>query len=188
MAMELDDPGCHHSVPADFRTRPIEGGRADRLLDLALARLKEAGLASVSAPRSAPIPPTSGRVRDLTRLDLITETVRVAPEEVTGTPPHLLDELADEDWGSATAGRSAARQDLRDEPGAAGVGVVDAGGRTGEDFELDAAAPASGWTPCSVMIAGLGDAVVQPVAHVPQLPHLPVEPVAFGREQLQQFR
>ncbi|WP_260475723.1 hypothetical protein [Streptomyces sp. WAC 06725] len=42
--MELDDPGCHHSVPADFGTRPTEDGRADRLLDLALARLKEAGL------------------------------------------------------------------------------------------------------------------------------------------------
>ncbi|UXY33139.1 transposase [Streptomyces sp. HUAS TT20] len=44
MAMELDDPGFHHSVLADFRGRLTEGKRADRLLDLALARLKEAGL------------------------------------------------------------------------------------------------------------------------------------------------
>ncbi|MFF7987714.1 transposase [Streptomyces sp. NPDC007901] len=44
MAMELDDPGFHHSVLADFRNRLAEGDRADRLLDLALARLKEAGL------------------------------------------------------------------------------------------------------------------------------------------------
>ncbi|MCX4515661.1 transposase [Streptomyces sp. NBC_01619] len=44
MAMELDDPGFHHSVLADFRDRLAEGDRADRLLDLALARLKEAGL------------------------------------------------------------------------------------------------------------------------------------------------
>ncbi|MFH8753722.1 hypothetical protein [Streptomyces rimosus] len=48
-AMELDDPGCHHSVPTDFRTRPTEnrpteGSRADRLLALALPRLKKAGL------------------------------------------------------------------------------------------------------------------------------------------------
>lgn len=40
MDMELDDPGFHHSVLADFRDRLAEGGRADRLLDLALARLK----------------------------------------------------------------------------------------------------------------------------------------------------
>ena len=40
MAMELDDPGFHHSVLADFRDRLAGDGRADRLLDLALARLK----------------------------------------------------------------------------------------------------------------------------------------------------
>ncbi|MFE4254783.1 transposase [Streptomyces sp. NPDC056910] len=44
MAMELDDPGFHHSVLADFRDRLAEGDRADRLLDLALGRLKEADL------------------------------------------------------------------------------------------------------------------------------------------------
>ncbi|MFE3638664.1 transposase [Streptomyces sp. NPDC059168] len=44
MAMELEDPGFHHNVLADFRDRLTEHGRADRLLDLALARLKEAGL------------------------------------------------------------------------------------------------------------------------------------------------
>ncbi|WP_307535311.1 hypothetical protein [Streptomyces sp. V3I8] len=42
--MEPADPGFHHSVPADFRDRLAEGDRADRLLDLASARLKEAGL------------------------------------------------------------------------------------------------------------------------------------------------
>ena len=39
-----DDPGFHHSVPADFRERCTGDGRADRLLDLLLARLKDAGL------------------------------------------------------------------------------------------------------------------------------------------------
>ncbi|MEU2599643.1 transposase [Streptomyces hirsutus] len=41
LAMELDDPGFHHSVLGDFRERLTRDGRADRLLDL--ARLKEAG-------------------------------------------------------------------------------------------------------------------------------------------------
>ncbi|WP_406385988.1 transposase [Streptomyces sp. NBC_01618] len=44
LAMELDDPGFHHSVLADFRERLAQDDRADRLLDLALARLKAAGL------------------------------------------------------------------------------------------------------------------------------------------------
>lgn len=38
-------------------------------------------------------------VRDLTRLELITEAVRAALEETANTFPHLLDGLTDEDWG-----------------------------------------------------------------------------------------
>jgi hypothetical protein len=44
LAMELDDPGFHHSVLSDFRDRIAAGGRADELLDLTLQRLKAAGL------------------------------------------------------------------------------------------------------------------------------------------------
>jgi hypothetical protein len=38
-------------------------------------------------------------VRDLTRLELITEAVRAVLEEVAGTAGHLLDDLVDEEWG-----------------------------------------------------------------------------------------
>ncbi|MGW0792338.1 hypothetical protein ACWD04_29965 [Streptomyces sp. NPDC002911] len=38
-------------------------------------------------------------VRDLTRLELITEPVRAALEEFGGTSPPLLDELVDGEWG-----------------------------------------------------------------------------------------
>ncbi|UKY48569.1 hypothetical protein [Streptomyces inhibens] len=38
-------------------------------------------------------------VRDLTRLELITEAVRAALEETAGTAPHLLVGLVDEEWG-----------------------------------------------------------------------------------------
>lgn len=38
-------------------------------------------------------------VRDLPRLEMATEAVRAALEEVVGTAPHLLDELVDEGWG-----------------------------------------------------------------------------------------
>ncbi|MFE2917368.1 transposase [Kitasatospora indigofera] len=34
LAMELDDPGFHHGVLADFRERLTRNDRADRLLDL----------------------------------------------------------------------------------------------------------------------------------------------------------
>jgi len=99
MAIELDDPGFHHSVLADFRDRLTEGDRADRLLDLAPARLKEAGLVRERTRQRTDSTHVLAAVRDLTRLELITEAVRAALEEVAGTFPHLLDELVDEGWG-----------------------------------------------------------------------------------------
>ncbi|MFD0078146.1 transposase [Streptomyces sp. NPDC127166] len=44
LAMNLDDPGLHHSVLTDFRDRPGRDDRADQLLSLALDRLREAGM------------------------------------------------------------------------------------------------------------------------------------------------
>ncbi|MBH1937179.1 transposase, partial [Streptomyces sp. AV19] len=99
MAMELDDPGFHHSVLGDFRDRLAEDGRADRLLDLALARLKEAGLVRERTTQRTDSTHVLAAVRDLTRLELVTEAVRAALEEVAGISPHLLDELVDEGWG-----------------------------------------------------------------------------------------
>ncbi|MER7468719.1 transposase, partial [Streptomyces sp. NPDC097981] len=99
MAMELDDPGFHHSVLADFRDRLTEDNRADRLLGLALARLKEAGLVRERTTQRTDSTHVLAAVRDLTRLEMVTEAVRAALEEVAGTAPHLLDELVDEDWG-----------------------------------------------------------------------------------------
>ncbi|WP_367139017.1 MULTISPECIES: IS1182 family transposase [Streptomyces] len=99
LAMELDDPGFHHSVLSDFRERLAEDNRADRLLDLALARLKEAGLVRERTTQRTDSTHVLAAVRDLTRLELITEAVRAALEEIAGTAPHLLDELVDEDWG-----------------------------------------------------------------------------------------
>lgn len=58
LALELDDPGFHHSVLGDFRDRLAEDDRADQLLDLALERLMAAGLVKARGA-SAPTPPTS---------------------------------------------------------------------------------------------------------------------------------
>lgn len=99
LAMELDDPGFHHSVLADFRERLTEDGRADRLLDLALARLKEAGLVRERTTQRTDSTHVLAAVRDLTRLELVTEAVRAALEELAGTAPHMLAGLVDEEWG-----------------------------------------------------------------------------------------
>ncbi|WP_280428668.1 IS1182 family transposase [Nocardia brasiliensis] len=99
LGLELDDPGFHHSVLCDFRDRLAEGDRADRLLDLALARLTEAGLVRERTTQRTDSTHVLAAVRDLTRLELITEAVRAALEELARTAPHMLAGLVDEEWG-----------------------------------------------------------------------------------------
>ncbi|MFJ5034978.1 transposase [Streptomyces sp. NPDC088560] len=99
LAMALDDPGFHHSVLADFRERLTRDGRADRLLDLVLARRKEAGLVRERTTQRTDSTHVLAAVRDLTRLEPVTEAVRAALEEAARTAGHLLVGPVDEDWG-----------------------------------------------------------------------------------------
>lgn len=99
LALELDDPGFHHSVLTDFRDRLAQGDRADRLLDLALGRLKQAGLVRERGTQRTDSTHVLAAVRDLTRLELIAEAIRAALEEIAGAAPHLLVGVVDEQWG-----------------------------------------------------------------------------------------
>jgi transposase len=99
LGLELDDPGFHFSVLGDFRERLLEEGRADRLLDLVLGRLKEAGLVRERTSQRTDSTHVLAAVRDLTRLELVTEAVRAALEELARTAGHALAGLVDDDWG-----------------------------------------------------------------------------------------
>jgi transposase len=99
LGLDLDDPGFHFSVLGDFRERLLEEGRADRLLDLALARLKAAGLVRERTAQRTDSTHVLAAVRDLTRLELVTETVRAALEELARTAGHALEGLIDDEWG-----------------------------------------------------------------------------------------
>ena len=88
----------HFSVLGDFRERLVDG-RADRLLDLALARLKEAGLVRERTAQRTDSTHVLAAVRDLTRLELVTEAVRAALEEVARTAGDALEGLIDDEWG-----------------------------------------------------------------------------------------
>jgi transposase len=100
LGLDLDDPGFHFSVLGDFRERLLEEeGRADRLLDLALARLKEAGLVRERTTQRTDSTHVLAAVRDLTRLELVTEAVRAALEEVARIAGHVLEGLVGDEWG-----------------------------------------------------------------------------------------
>jgi transposase len=99
LGLDLDDPGFHHSVLGDFRDRLLEDGRADRLPGLALARLKEAGLVRERTTWRTDSTHVLAAVRDLTRLELVTEAVRAALEGLARTAGHALEGLAGDEWG-----------------------------------------------------------------------------------------
>ncbi|WP_234392340.1 transposase [Streptomyces sp. WM6378] len=80
LAMELDDPGFHHSVLTDFRERLAEEGRADQLLSLALERIRAAGLVKERGRQRSDSTHVLAAVRDLTRIELVTEAMRAALE------------------------------------------------------------------------------------------------------------
>jgi transposase len=104
LGLELDDPGFHHSVLGDFRDRLLEDGRADRLLDMAMARLMEAGLVRERTTQRTDSTHVLAAVRDLTRLELVTETVRAVLEELARTAPEALAGLVDDGWGRRYGG------------------------------------------------------------------------------------
>jgi transposase len=149
LGLDLDDQGFHHSVLGDFRDRLLVDGRADRLLDLALARLKEAGLVRDRAAQRPDSTHVLAAVRDLTRLELITEAVRAALEELARTAGHALEGLVDDDWGRRYAARPAsARTPPGRRPGSTMPGRMPAGFSSTWPPATRACCSAPGWRPC----------------------------------------
>ncbi|MFF7139464.1 IS1182 family transposase [Streptomyces sp. NPDC008196] len=99
LGMELDDPGFHHSVLTDFRERLAEDGRADKLLDLVLEQIKVAGLVRERGRQRTDSTHILSAVRDLTRLEMVTEAMRAALEEIARQAPQELVGLVTDEWG-----------------------------------------------------------------------------------------
>jgi transposase len=91
LGLELDDPGFHHSVLTDFRSRLLEEGRADLLLDLALERIKEAGLIKERGKARTDSTYVLAHARDLTTLELVSGAIRASLEEPARQGSPILD-------------------------------------------------------------------------------------------------
>lgn len=103
LALELDDPGFHHSVLTDFRDRLCEDDRADQLLSLSLARMRAAGMVTERGRQRSDSTQVLVAARDLTRLELVLEAVRAALEETAQRAPEVLDGLVDAEWATRRA-------------------------------------------------------------------------------------
>lgn len=87
LGLALDDPGFDHSVLVEFRSRVVEGGLEQHLLDVLVAALVERGLVKAGGRQRTDSTHVVSAVRDLNRLELAGESVRAAAEAIAAVAP-----------------------------------------------------------------------------------------------------
>ena len=99
LGLELDDPGFDYSVLCEFRARLSEGDAADRLLQVMLRQLVEAGLLKAGGRQRTDSTHVLAAVRNLGRLELVGESLRAALEELAEADEQWLLPLLEPEWG-----------------------------------------------------------------------------------------
>ncbi|MEU8971175.1 transposase [Streptomyces monashensis] len=90
LGLELDDPGFDASVLSEFRTRPVEHGLEEKVLDLLLTALKDRGLVKAGGKQRTDSTRVLAALRDLNRLEPAGETPRAALETLACAAPDWL--------------------------------------------------------------------------------------------------
>jgi transposase len=98
LGLELTDAGFDPSVLSEFRSRLVAGNAERLLLDLLLARLREAGLVRSGGRQRTDSTHVLARIRDLNRLELAGEAVRAALEALAASAPGWLAGVIDSSW------------------------------------------------------------------------------------------
>jgi len=100
LGMELDDAGFDASILSEFRTRVVQHGLEERVLDLLLAALKDKGLVAAGGKQPTGSTHVLAAVRDLNRLGLAGESVRACVEALAAAAPGWLAQTIEvASWG-----------------------------------------------------------------------------------------
>ena len=98
LGLELDDAGFDHSVLCEFRARLVAGGMEQRVLDAVLEASAAAGLLKPGGRQRSDSTHVLAAVRDLNRLEFLTETVRAALNVLAVAAPDWLTENIEPEW------------------------------------------------------------------------------------------
>src|SRR5918994_1323432 len=98
LGLELADTGFDASVLSEFRARLAVDDQTERLLGQMLARLREQRLLARGGRQRTDATHVLAAVRELNRLELVTETLRAALEALAAAAPSWLITLAPDDW------------------------------------------------------------------------------------------
>lgn len=98
LCLELTDLGFHHIVLSEFRTRLLSHAAERRLFDAILAIAQEQGLLKAGGRQRSDSTHILGAVRAMTRLEIVTETLRHALNVLATTHPEWLRVHTTADW------------------------------------------------------------------------------------------
>jgi transposase len=98
LGLELTDTGFDASVLSEFRARLVAGDAAEQLLHRMLARLRERGLLVRGGRQRTDATHVLAAVRELNRLELVTETLRAALEALAAAAPTWLQGVVPDQW------------------------------------------------------------------------------------------
>src|SRR6266511_3528574 len=106
LGLGLEDPGFDASVLSEFRTRVVQHGLEERVLDLLLVALKDKGLVRAGGRQRTDSTHVVAAVRDLNRLELAGESVRAGVEALAvAAPGWLAHTIEMASWGKRYTAR-----------------------------------------------------------------------------------
>ena len=98
LSLELTDSGFDFSVLSEFRTRLLNGGMEQKLLDTMLIIFQEHGLLKQRGKQRTDSSHVMAAIRGLNRLESVGETLRAALNSLASVVPEWLSEIAHPDW------------------------------------------------------------------------------------------
>jgi len=98
LGLELSDAGFDFSVLSEFRDRLLTGKAEQRLLDTLLECCRRQGLLKARGQQRTDSTSVLAGIRVLNRLELVSETLRAALNEIATLAPDWLRRLASPEW------------------------------------------------------------------------------------------
>lgn len=98
LSLELDDPGFDYSILSEFRSRLLEGGIEQHLLDAMLTRFRECGLLNKRGKQRTDSTHVMSAARVMKRIESVGETLRAALNILAVAAPEWLGQVANYDW------------------------------------------------------------------------------------------
>lgn len=98
LGLDLEDAGFDGSVLSEFRGRLVEGGTEEKLLEKVLCACRERGLLKKRGRQRTDSTHVLAAVRELSRIELVSETLRAALNALAAAAPDWLRALAPPEW------------------------------------------------------------------------------------------